>query len=227
MHSSRIATPFVVTLLWLVFTLRLPAQGSKETFSLGVSVGPAVPSEAVSAVYAALDTLGAASAYEHASKLGFQAGARARFGLSDNISFCASASAVRFSGQDQTATLDNGQILTLQTATTLVPVTAGFTAYAFKGLISPYISAEASYTYRTVSIATGNSLLQDLIINSAKIHLEPSTSRIGAAAAAGLQFDLGGLRPFVEFKYHWTNLLGTESGEAQLGFLNISLGLLF
>lgn len=227
MHSSRIATLIAVTALSLILSVRLPAQGAKETFSLGISIGPSVPSDAVSAVYGALDTLGAASAYDHASKLGFHAGARLRFGLGDNISFSGSASAVRFAGQDQTATLDNGQVLTLQTATTLVPITAGVTAFAFKGLLAPYVTAEASYTYRTVSVATGNSLLQDIIINSALIELEPSTSRVGAAAAAGLQFDLGGLRPFIEFKYHWTNLIGADPAEASLGFLNISLGLLF
>ncbi len=227
MHESRIAALFVVMMLWLSACLQSMAQGSKETFSLGVSFGPSVPSDAVSAVYSALDTLGVASAYDHTSKLGFHAGARVRFGLGDKLSFSGSASAVRFAGQDQTATLDNGQVLKLQTATTLVPITAGVTAFAFKGLLAPYITAEASYTYRTVSVATGNSLLQDIIINSALIELEPSTSRVGAAAAAGVQFDLGGLRPFVEFKYHWTNLIGADPAEASLGFLNISLGLLF
>ena len=227
MHKSRIAAALVVMMLWLSASLQSMAQGSKEPFSLGVSFGPSVPSDAVSAVYGALDTLGAASAYDHASKLGFHAGARVRFGLGDNLSVSGSASAVRFAGQDQTATLDNGQVLKLQTATTLVPVTAGITAFALRGLLAPYITAEASYTYRTVSVATGNSLLQDIIVNSALIELEPSTTRIGAAAAAGVQFDLGGLRPFVEVKYHWTNLVGTDPGEGSLNFVNVSLGLLF
>lgn len=203
------------------------AQQNKEALTFGVFTGPAVPSEAVSDVYAALDTLGVTAAYDHASGLGFHLGGRVRFGLSDAVSFSGGASVARFAGQDQTVVLSGGQTLTLQTATTLIPVSAGVTAFAFKGLVAPYVSAEATYTYRTVTVATGNSILQDLIINAAQVELEPKTSRIGATAAAGVQLDIGGLKPFFELRYHWTNLGGAEPDEKLLSFLNISLGLLF
>ncbi|MFM8771229.1 MAG: hypothetical protein ACKOE4_04310 [Candidatus Kapaibacterium sp.] len=203
------------------------AQANKEALALGVFVGPAVPSDAVSRVYSALDTLGAATAYNHASGLGYHIGGRVRFGLTGGVSFTGGASVSRFAGQDQTAVLSGGQTLTLQTATTLIPVSAGLTAFAFTGLVAPFASAEVTYTYRTVTIATGNSLLQDIIINAARVELEPQTSRIGAAAAAGVQLDIGGLKPFFELRYHWTNLTGAEPGEAMLSYLNISLGLLF
>jgi len=227
MVLSRTIVVFVALAAIAAGSSTVHAQQNKEAFSLGVFVGPAVPSEAVSSVYSALDTLGAASAYNHASGLGYHIGGRVRFGLTDGISFTGGASVSRFAGQDQTAVLSGGTSLTLQTATTLIPISAGVTAFAFKGLVAPYISAEATYTYRTVTIATGNSLLQELILNAARVELEPQTSRIGAAAAAGVQMDIGGLKPFVEIRYHWTNLVDAPAGEALLSYLNVSLGLLF
>lgn len=203
------------------------AQQNKEALSYGVYAGPAVPSDAVSCVYSVLDTLGAASAYNHASGLGYHIGGRLRFGLTDAIRFTGGASVTRFAGQDQTVVLDGGQSLTLQTATTLIPVSAGMTAFIFTGLVAPYISAEATYTYRTVTIASGNSILQDIIINAGQVELEPKTARLGAAATAGVQLDIGGLKPFFELRYHWTNLAPVHQGEELLSYLNISVGLLF
>lgn len=225
---SRCLMPFVVTLGILTNESALLGQPTLEPFSLGVFAGPAIPSLGVSSVYAALDTAGPASAYTHASSLGFHAGARARFGLSQSLSFSGGACLVRFASQDQSATLEDGSTLTLQTATTLVPISAGVTAFVFRGIISPYVTVEATYTYRSVTASSGDSPLRDLIIESYKgIDLEPTTSRIGALAAAGVQLDIGGLQPFVELRYHWTNLVSTSPYEEPISFLNVSLGLLF
>ena len=203
------------------------AQQSKESLTFGIYTGASVPSESISSVYDALDTSSLAQSYRHASDLGVHLGGRLRFGLTDKISFSGSAAFCRFAGQEQTAVLNSGQTLSLETATTFIPVSAGVTAFAFRGLIAPYLTAEATYTYRTVTVATGNSLLQDLIVNSAQLELEPTSTRLGAALAAGVQLDIGGLQPFAELRYHWVNLAGTESGEDPISFLNISVGLLF
>lgn len=223
---SRVSLRIVVVMMALKGAL-VSAQQSKEALTFGIYTGASVPSESISSVYSALDTLSVADSYRHASDLGVHFGGRIRFGLSDKLSFSGSAAFCRFAGQDQTAVLASGQTLTLQTATTLVPISAGVTAFAFRGLVAPYLTAEASYTYRTVAVATGNSLLQDIIVNGAKVELEPSSRRIGAALAAGVQLDIGGLQPFAELRYHWVNLAGTDPGEEKLSFLNISIGLLF
>jgi len=224
--SIRRAATFVVC--GLVFlTPALWGQQAKEALTFGIYTGASAPSESLSSIYDALDTSSLAQSYRSASDLGVHIGGRLRFGLTEKISFSGSAAYCRFAGQDQTAVLSNGQELSLQTATTLLPISAGVTMFAFKGLIAPYLTAEGTYTYRTVTVATGNSLLQDLIVNSARLELEPSSSRIGAAVAAGVQLDIGGLQPFAELRYHWVNLVGTDSGEDPISFLNISVGLLF
>lgn len=223
---SRVSLWIVVVMMTLAGVLST-AQQSKEALTFGIYTGASVPSESIGSIYEALESSSLASSYQSASDLGVHFGGRIRFGLSDKLSFSGSAAFCRFGGQDQTAVLASGQTLTLQTATTLVPISAGVTAFAFRGLVAPYITAEASYTYRTVAVATGNSLLQDIIVNGAKVELEPSSRRIGAALAAGVQLDIGGLQPFAELRYHWVNLAGTDAGEDRLSFLNVSIGLLF
>ncbi len=223
---SRVSLWIVVVMMTLAGVLST-AQQSKEALTFGIYTGASVPSESIGSIYEALESSSLASSYQSASDLGVHFGGRIRFGLSDKLSFSGSAAFCRFAGQDQTAVLASGQTLTLQTATTLVPISAGVTAFAFRGLVAPYITAEASYTYRTVAVATGNSLLQDIIVNGAKVELEPSSRRFGAALAAGVQVDIGGLQPFAELRYHWVNLAGTDAGEDRLSFLNVSIGLLF
>lgn len=226
MPHLRRALGFVVAII-VVGSATLRAQADKEPFSIGVFFGPSIPSDGVSEVYQALDTFGLGGAYRHASTLGLHFGGRIRLGLANGVSFSAGASLCRYAGQDQTVELAGGQTETLQTATTLLPVSAGLTLFALQGIVAPYLCADATYTYRSVSVATGNSILEGLILNSTDMELEPTTSRIGAAAGAGVQFDIGGLRPFVEFKYYWTNLVGAAANEEQVSFLNVSLGLLF
>ena len=223
---SRVSLWIVVVMMTFAGVLST-AQQSKEALTFGIYTGASVPSESIGSIYEALESSSLASSYQSASDLGVHFGGRIRFGLSDKLSFSGSAAFCRFAGQDQTAVLASGQTLTLQTATTLVPISAGVTAFAFRGLVAPYITAEASYTYRTVAVATGNSLLQDIIVNGAKVELEPSSRRFGAALAAGVQVDIGGLQPFAELRYHWVNLAGTDAGEDRLSFLNVSIGLLF
>lgn len=219
---------WIIVVLSLVhFSAPTTAQQSKEALAIGFFTGASVPSESVSRVYEALDTLSLAESYRHASNMGMHIGARVRFGLSEKLSFTGSAAFCRFAQQDQTTVLKDGRTLALKTATTFVPLSAGITAFVFRGLISPYVSAEATYTYETVTIATGNSVLEDLIVNSTTLVLEPSDSRIGGSVAAGVQLDIGGLMPFVELRNNWVDLFDRSASEQGRSFFNISIGLLF
>jgi len=214
-----------------IFCLSVPMWAEEESpkeepFSIGVLFGPCIPSESIEQVYNSIDNSGIGTAYESASSLGYHLGAKMRFGLSDVLSFSGGVNFTQFPGQSQTATLSNGSRITIQTVTTFVPVYAGITFIPIKGLVRPYLAAEAMYSYRNVTISSGNTIFQDLISGTGQ-DLEPQTSRIGAAATAGVEFNLGGLRPFFELKYNLTNLVGKEAGEETMAFLNVSLGLVF
>lgn len=230
--TTRRFSFLAVTLVGLLLLCQNEAKaaddGSKggEPFSIGVYLGPSIPSESIEQIYDSIDTTGIGAAYETASSLGYHLGAKLRFGLSDAFSFSGGIQYTQFPGQDQTAVLDNGTRIQLQTVTTYVPVYAGITFIPMQGIFRPYLSTELMYSYRNVSVSEGNSIFENLITGTGQ-DLEPQTSRFGAAVTGGLELNLGGLRPFLELKYNWTNLVGKEDGEAMMSFLNVSLGLVF
>ncbi len=197
-----------------------------EPFSVGVFLGPSIPSGAIDQVYNQFNKDGVSYAYSSAASLGYHFGAKLRFGLVDMLSFSGGLQFTQFPGQSQTFTGSNGNTIELQTVTTYVPIYAGITFIPIKTLVSPYFSAEAMYSYRSVTISNGNSAFEALIVGNGQ-EIEPTTSRIGAALAAGIEFNLGGLKPFIELKYNMTNLVGKADGEETMGFLNVSLGLVF
>ena len=221
--ASRILPLFIAVCFTIGLPTRLRAVG--EPLGLGVLLGPCLPSSSVANVYKALDTLRGLRSYLRPSNEGFHIGGRVRFGLSESVSFSGGMGFYRFPGQSQIVILDSGQGYMLQTATTFVPITAGVTMFAFRGLISPYATVEGTYTYRHVSVTSGNTTLEDIIVSAAQTELEPSTARIGAAIAVGLQADIGGLKPFAEVRYNLTNLIGAGRGESQISFVTVSLGL--
>ena len=229
--SLRTSATSAFVLLAIATCMTFPAKGADEStggepFSIGVFLGPSIPSESIEQVYNSIDTTGIGTAFETASGLGYHLGAKMRFGLSDDFSFSGGIQYTQFPGQEQTAVLDNGTRIQLQTVTTYVPVYAGITFIPMQGLVRPYVATELMYSYRNVSVSEGNSILENLITGTGQ-DLEPQTSRFGAAITGGLEFNLGGLRPFLELKYNWTNLVGKEEGEATMSFLNVSIGLVF
>ncbi len=202
------------------------AENEPERLAIGVFVGPSIPNDAITSVYNQLDTSGIGSAYQSAASLGYHLGAKLRFGLSDALSFSGGVQYTQFPGQEQNATLDDGSRVTMKTVTTFIPVYAGVTLIPTRSLINPYLSAELMYSFRQVSVSEGNSIFENLITGVGQ-DLEPSTSRFGAALTGGLEVNVGGLRPFFELKYNWTNLVGKEEGELARNFLNVTFGLVF
>ena len=211
-----------------LFTAPLHAadESSSEPFSLGVLLGPSIPSASINSVYDALANESISAAYDVASNLGYHAGAKLRFGLTGSLSFSGGVGFIQFPGQEISIS-EQGLDFTLKTVTTYIPINAGLAWVPFQGFIRPYLSAEAVYTYRKVSVSE-NGFSQDLINQVfGGEPLEPSSGRLGAAAAVGLELNLGGLRPFVEVKNTWTNLVTREAGEPERSFLNVSVGLIF
>jgi hypothetical protein len=225
MNLRRIA---IITAALAVLTAPAAHAGdesSSESLSIGVLFGPSIPSQSVNSVYDALANESISAAYDVASNLGYHAAAKLRFGLAGSLSFSGGVGFIQFPGQQITYDRD-GFDLTLKTVTTYVPINAGLAWVPFQGFIRPYISAEAVYTYRKVSVSE-NSFTQDLINQVFDGELEPSSGRLGAAAGVGLELNLGGLRPFIEVKNTWTNLVTKEAGEPERTFLNVSVGLIF
>ena len=192
-YAPRLFLSALIVAVTAALPLFAADDSGGEPFSIGVYLGPSIPSASIEQVYNTLDTLGIGAAYQSASSLGFHLGAKLRFGLNDAFSFSGGLQFTQFPGQDQTATLDDGTRCLLQTVTTFVPFYAGFTFIPIKRLVRPYISAEAMYTYKSVSIATRSDIFENLIVGQGQ-ELEPKTARGGAAFTGGVEFNLGGLK---------------------------------
>lgn len=201
-------------------------ESSSESLSIGVLLGPSIPSQSINSVYDVLTNESITAAYDVASNLGYHAAAKLRFGLAGSLSFSGGVGFIQFPGQQITYD-PNGLNVSLQTVTTYIPINAGLAWVPFQGFIRPYVSAEAVYTYRKVSVSD-NGFTQELVNEVFRGEpLDPASGRLGAAAAVGLELNLGGLRPFVEIKNTWTNLVTKEAGEPERSFLNVSVGLIF
>lgn len=226
MKAIRLVLIVAMTIALTSPAVRADDESSSESLSIGILLGPSIPSQSINSVYDVLANESLSAAYDVASNLGYHAGAKLRFGLAGSLSFSGGVGFIQFPGQQ--ITIDQQGIdFTIKTVTTYVPINAGLAWVPFKGLLRPYLSAEAVYTYRKVSVSD-NGFTQDLInqVFSGE-PLEPSSGRLGAAAGVGLELNLGGLRPFVEIKNTWTNLVTKEEGEPERSFLNVSVGLIF
>jgi hypothetical protein len=221
---NRFASLLMACIL-VTMSIHAEDESSSEPLSIGILLGPSIPSQSINSVYDALANESISAAYDVASNLGYHAAAKLRFGLAGSLSFSGGVGFIQFPGQ-QISIDQQGIDLTLKTVTTYVPINAGLAWVPFQGFIRPYISAEAVYTYRKVSVSE-NSFTQDLINQVFDGELEPSSGRLGAAAGVGLELNLGGLRPFIEVKNTWTNLVTKEAGEPERTFLNVSVGLIF
>ena len=226
MNVSRLVLVAGLLVSLAVPPVRAGDESTSESLSIGVLFGPSIPSQSINSVYDVLANESISAAYDVASNLGYHAAAKLRFGLAGSLSFSGGVGFIQFPGQQ--ITIDEGGLdFSLSTVTTYVPINAGLAWVPFQGFIRPYVSAEAVYTYRKVSVSE-NGFTQALI---AEVFggepLEPSSGRLGAAAAVGLELNLGGLRPFVEVKSTWTNLVTKEAGEVERSFLNVSVGLIF
>lgn len=226
---SATATVLFFSLL-AVFVATLPVQaadeGKPEGLKIGVTFGVATPTDKIADVYDFNNSV--SGMYSNASALGMSLGARMRYGLSENLSFCGGIAYNRFTNSAQTATIsETGQTFVVNTATNIVPIHAGVDYFILTSLIRPYVGAELMYTYTSTTLesSTDRSVLTSILAPGQE--LEPKVSRFGAGVSAGIELNIGGLAPFLEMKYVMSNLIGKSVGEPERNYLNITLGLMF
>lgn len=216
-----------VTLGMTVFLLQARGEdtSTKEGLKIGAYFGPSIPNDNLNQIYDAIQTQDPPAVYQAAANLGYHVGGKARLGIVGGVSISLGAQYTKFPGQSLTLSDSTGKKLTVETSTNIVPVYAGLTLIPFDFIVSPYITGEVLYSYRSTSVNSGRSILQDLL--GPGVELEPKQSRAGAALGFGIELRLAGLEPFVEFKYIMSNLVGNNEGEQLRSFLNISVGLMF
>lgn len=224
--ATLLLTSAVVAVVAVV-PLRAADEGMPEGLKIGATFGVATPSDKVADVYDFNNSV--SGMYSDASAIGMSLGARFRYGMTEHLSFCGGIAYNRFNNSAQTATLSGPptSTITINTATNIIPIHAGFDYFILSSLFRPYVGAELMYTYTSTTLlsSTDESILTSILAPGQE--LEPKVSRFGAGLSAGLELNLGGLAPFFEVKYVMSNLVGKTTGEPERNYLNVTLGLMF
>lgn len=198
-------------------------DGDGEGLRVSLQAGAAVPSENMQSIHDILRNDGVTRAYDVAADIGLSVGGRLRYGLSENLSVVGGIAYHRFAGVEQIATLQSGQQLRLQTTINVTPIVGGIQYFIVRGVVSPYINAELSYTTTTVTLNTRPDDFLDLLQDQGQ-EIEPRTTRFGGSIAAGIELRTGIIDPLLEFRYNVANLTGREVNELSKSYFTICLG---
>jgi hypothetical protein len=200
------------------------SAGSAEGIKLGVFVGGSVPDADVGNVYRALITDGVEQSYSAARSLGTHFGAKVRVGLSESFSLQGTASVNFFRNQEQRVVIAGVQVPTFLTSSSYIPVTAGAVWFPINTLVRVGVSGEMVYTYRSVGLSSSTDELKPYNININNI--DYNRNDVGAALGVSIGLDVLGIQPHIEVKKIWSNQFVRRSGEAELAFMQVSLGIL-
>lgn len=111
--------------------------------------------------------------------------------------------------------------LILKSVQNIIPISVGLNWYIFKGILSPYLTGNLAYNY----------IVNSLDIVRMQTELPISTSkeynRIGAGLGIGIDFNLEIITLSIEAKYHYLNLIGKTSEEANKSYLDLGISLIF
>lgn len=198
----------VVLAVAIAFVLGL----SEPSFAqgLGIGGGPSIPV--------------AEQGFKDFYKTGFNIGLKAKWG-SDKAKFVLGAAYTKFS-TDKIVNPSGIQTSFTQSLNILPSLSAGGQLTIIPlGPIGIYVGADAEYNRITSTIDfdypySGGTL--PLPITSSE-----TISRFGAAAGAGVEFKLILFTVDVGAKYHVLNLVGKETNEETIAFVNVNLTLFF
>jgi hypothetical protein len=103
-------------------------------------------------------------------------------------------------------------------------VTAGAVWFPINTLVRVGVSGEMVYTYRSVGLSSSTDELKPYNININNI--DYNRNDVGAALGVSIGLDVLGIQPHIEVKKIWSNQFVRRSGEAELAFMQVSLGIL-
>lgn len=205
-------------------THNMLAAGSAEGIKLGIFFGGSVPDADVGNVYRKLVSDGVEESYSAARAVGSHFGAKVRIGITENFSLQGTASINFFRNQEQRVVIAGVQVPTFLTSSSYIPVTAGAVWFPINTIVRVGVSGEMVYTHRTVGLSTSADELKPYNINIGNI--DYSRNDVGAALGLSVGLDILGIQPHVEVKQIWSNQFVRRTGEPEIGFMQVSLGIL-
>ncbi|MBK9247885.1 MAG: outer membrane beta-barrel protein [Ignavibacteria bacterium] len=205
----------------------LITSSSIHAQSFGLFLGLSTPSEQINNVYnsdflTAPDFIGRLK--RDAASVGYQGGARIRFGLSDDIVFSGGVSITRFPVSKIRVSVPNlsqqdSLVAELSTVQNIIPIAAGLNYYLLRKTVSIYGTGEITYNYISNTI--------DATFKGTPFPIAQSSiyNRVGVGLGVGIDLNLKLLTLNLESKYNLLNFIGKESGnEPTKSFISVSLG---
>lgn len=221
----RLLLGFALVLLVLQPSLSICQDNALK---IGVTAGVAIPIDDLARAYnIAHKSQDAWTAYDAQASIGMHVGARIGIPIAPSISIVGGVSYNRFFSLDQQATLESGKVITMSTASNIIPIHAGVQLYIARWILSPYVSAEIAYVYRNVTVSDNPDPTFIDLLQQRGVEIEPTTSRFGGCVSAGFEVPLGPITPFLEFKVTSANLIGRDAGEPSRVFATFALGFMF
>lgn len=213
----------VAALMIVILPSTMLQAASGEGIRLGFFFGGSVPDADVGNVYRKLVDDGVKESYSAARSVGTHFGAKLRIGLSESVSLQGTASVNFFRNQEQRVVIAGVTVPTFLTSSSYVPVTAGAVWFPINTVIRVGLSGEMVYTYRSVGVSSNADAIKPYVNLS---NVDYSTNDVGAALGVNVGLNILGLQPHVEVKKIWSNQFVRRAGEAEIAFMQISLGIL-
>lgn len=196
---------------------------SGEGIRLGFFLGGSVPDSDVGNVYRKLIDDGVRESYSAARSVGTHFGAKLRIGLSESVSLQGTASVNFFRNQEQRVVIAGVTVPTFLTSSSYIPVTAGAVWFPINTIVRVGLSGEMVYTYRSVGVTSNTDEIKPYINLS---NVDYTRNDVGAALGVNIGLNILGLQPHVEVKKIWSNQFVRRTGEAEIAFMQVSLGIL-
>lgn len=217
----------LMLLIVLVSISMLNVQAKAQLLSPGFVIGLSTPNDKVGDIYNH-DNLDLGNSKEgnlisKGMDAGYNLGVKLRLPLNDNIHFVGSIGWNRF--PEQTLEVRDPKadtvLLTLESSTNIIPITAGVNAYLFKSFIGLYATGDLSYNYISSSVDYKRGDV------SIPIKTSPSDNRLGFGLGLGVDFNVGLVILNIEGKYNHTNLIGKDDKEKDKSYVTLGVGIFF
>lgn len=223
-----------INFIILIAVITLSSQSSKSMVpftDFGFFAGLSTPNDEIANVYNTDQLRGAGvdSVYnlgKSAMDNGYHLGVKLRFGLTDNLRLTGGFAWNRFpqTSQDVIHPETEEVITTINTTTSVIPISAGLNYYLFQNFVGVYLAGDLTYNFinSTVDFETEEGVSVPIQIDQ-----DPANSRLGYSIGGGLDFNLKFAIVGLDVRYNYINLIGTESNEDPKDYLTVGAVIYF
>jgi hypothetical protein len=211
----------------LLFVISFCFSSNAKSAGFGFVFGLSTPNDQVNNVYngnpfSSVDSL--KNWFKGGLSSGFHIGVKARFGMSDNLTFVGGIAWHRFPESQINIKSTTSENISINITENIIPISAGVNLYLVKSIIGLYGVGELTYNYisSNAEVNTPNGYSLPIIPKP-----NPKDSRVGFGLGIGADLDVKIITLNLEGKYNIANLIGAASDEKTKAYFSLSLGAFF